>query len=553
MITVFAFLQLTIRIARDAEQPSMHTLITLILSLLIGMIALAISAPRLKIPYPILLVLAGLFLGFVPGLPGFTLNPDLIFLLFLPLLLYADAWFTSWRDFLANLRPISLLAIGLVLLTTIVVAVVAHALVPGFSWAAAFVLGAVISPTDSVAAASIAQRLGLPRRILTILEGESLVNDASGLVVYQFAVIAVVTGTFSLTNAILQFVIVSSGGILVGLIVGWCLTFVHRALDNPTLETIITLLTPFVAYLLADAAHVSAVLATVTTGLYLTLRAPVLFSAQTRQQTLAVWTSLVFLLNGLIFIFIGLQLRGILDTLASTITHRTVLTLIWYGIGVSGATILVRLFWMIPSTYLPRLLSRRLRQRDPAPGWRYIALVGWTGMRGVVSLAAAFALPTVMQNGAPFEDRALILYLTFCVILVTLVLQGLSLPLLIRWLGLKDNGAGKREELEARKITTEAALVRINELVEQDAVPNEAAEHLRTHYEARLKSIIEAANGEGHEQDEGHLGAYQSLQQEALHAEHFAVIHLRNQGRISEEVFHLIEREIDLDKQRLQG
>jgi len=548
---MLAFFHLATLVATSAELPSVHTLITLILSLLVVVVALAIVAPYLKIPYPILLVFGGLLLGFVPGLPQFTLNPDLIFLLFLPPLLYSSAWTTSWRDFHANLRPISLLAIGLVLFTTILVAIVAHAIVPGLPWAAAFVLGAIISPTDAVAATSIAQRLGVPRRIVTIIEGESLVNDASGLVVYQFAIAAVVTGTFSLASASLQFVVNSVGGILIGLAIGLILTQVHRFLNNPPLEITITLLTPFAAYLIADGLHVSGVLATVTAGLYLAWRAPVLFSADTRQQALAVWNNLVFLLNGLVFIFIGLQLRGILNALQ--VTQRTVVSLLWYATIVCITTIVVRVLWVFPATYLPRLLSRRVRKRDPHPGWRNIVVIAWTGMRGVVSLAAAFALPQVTQSGAPFPDRALILFLTFCVIFVTLVLQGLSLPFLIHRLGLKDDGVAEREEANARQTTAQAALTRINELIEQGNVPKEAAEHLRTHYEVRVKSIMDASDGVEHTQNENHLATYQYLQQQTLKAEQDAAISLRSQGAISDEVFRRVERELDLDEQRLEG
>lgn len=540
-------------VVASTEQPSVHTVITLILSLLVVMVALAVVAPYLKIPYPILLVLGGLLLGFVPGLPQVTLNPDLIFLLFLPPLLYASAWTTSWRDFHANLRPISLLAIGLVLFTTILIAIVAHMIVPGLPWAAAFVLGAIISPTDAVAATSIAQRLGIPRRIVTIIEGESLVNDASGLVVYQFAIATVVTGTFSLANAGLQFVVNSVGGILIGLAIGLMLTQVHRFLNNPPLEITITLLTPFAAYLLADGLHVSGVLATVTAGLYLAWRAPVLFSADTRQQALAVWNNLIFLLNGLVFIFIGLQLRSILDTLHDTIAHHSIANLFWYAAIVCIATIVVRMVWVFPATYLPRLLSRRVRERDPYPGWRNVVVIAWTGMRGVISLAAAFALPLVTQSGAPFPERALIVFLTFCVIFVTLVLQGLSLPFLIRWLDLKDDGAAEREEAEARKTSLQAALDRIDELIEQGNVSKDMAEHLRTHYEARLKGVTNATDSEKHTQSETHLASYQYIQQETLKAEHNAIISLRNQGAISDEVFRQVERELDLDEQRLEG
>ncbi len=548
-----SFLQFATLVVARAEKPSVHTSLVLILILLIAGLALALVAPRLKIPYPILLIVGGLALGFIPSLPRFSLDPELIFLLFLPPLIYSSAWSTSWRDFKNNLRPISLLAIGLVFFTTIIVAVVAHAIVPSLPWAAAFVIGAIVSPTDAIAATSIAQRLGVPRRIVTVIEGESLVNDSSGLVAYQFAVAAVVTGSFSLLNASLLFVGESIGGILIGLALGWCITFVHRHLDNPTLEIVITLLTPFAVYLLADELHTSGVLAAVAAGLYLSRKSSVLFSAQTRQQALAVWSTLVFLLNALVFIFIGLELRNILDQLNDTIARHTTPNLVWYAVGISGATILVRIVWVIPATYLPRLLFRHIRERDPYPNWRNVAVIGWAGMRGVISLAAALAIPEVTANGQPFPERVLLQFLTFSVILATLVFQGLSLPFIIRRLGLKDDGETEREEVRARQVASLAALNRIDELIEQGEAPTDAAEHLREHYEVRAKSVAEAADDAESEQEKEKLESYQRVEQETLQAARYSVIELRDKGEINDEVMRRVERELDLQEQQLEG
>ena len=529
--------------------PSIHTTIIVVLILLVVVVALAVVAPRMKIPYPILLVLGGLLLGFIPGLPSVTLDPDLVFLLFLPPLLYFSAWATSWRDFRTNIRPISLLAIGLVLMTTVVIAVVAHTAIPGLPWAAAFVLGAIISPTDSVAATSIAQRLGVPQRIVTIVEGESLVNDSSGLVAYQFAVAAVVYGTFSLAMASLQFVLVSVGGIAVGLAAGWCVLQIHRRLNNTPLEITMTIVTPFAIYLIADAIHVSAVLAVVSAGLYLVWRVYMFFSAQTRQQAIAVWETLAFLLNGLVFILIGLQLRGVLVRLSGS--GIELLNLLLYAVVISIATVVIRFVWVFPATYLPRFFSRRLRKRDAYLNWRNAIVIGWMGMRGVVSLAAALALPTTVQNGAAFPARSLIIYLTFCVILATLVVQGLSLPFLLRWLNLKDDGEAKREEVKARQTAADAALARIDELTEQaDEATKKAAVHLRVHYEARAKSI---ADGTVEEHILNKHDAYLNLQLETLKAEQDAVVNLRNRGEINDEVLHRIGRELDLEEERLEG
>jgi CPA1 family monovalent cation:H+ antiporter len=520
-----------------------------------AMVILAIIAPRLRIPYPILLVLGGLLVGFVPGLPPFTLNPDIVFLLFLPPLLYSSAWLTSWRDFRANLRPISLLALGLVLATTVVVAVVVHVLIPRLPWTVAFVLGAIVSPTDAVAATAIAQRLGIPQRIVTILEGESLVNDATGLVAYRFAVAAVVLGIFSPFEVGVQFVVVSVGGIALGLLAGWCLSYVHRWLDNPPLEITVTLMTPFAIYLLGEEVlQVSGVLATVTAGLYLTRRASTFFSSGTRLQMYAVWQTLIFLLNGLVFILIGLQLPTILAVLTSTIVRYSHILLAWHAVLISLTVILVRLVWVFLQALLPRMISHHLRERDPYPGWRPVMMIGWTGMRGAVSLAAALALPEVTAQEAVFPERALVIYLTFGVILATLVVQGLSLPLLIRGLGLHDDGAGERQEKQARLTAAQAALARLDELASQDEVWQEVVQHLRKHYETRVRSLTNRFKHAEEDSGEDHtMIYYQQLQREALQAERSAAIGLRNRGEINDEVLRRIERELDLEEQRLAG
>ncbi len=540
------------RLVQESSSSVSHSII-LVLGLLVAMVFLAIIAPRLHIPYPILLVLGGLILGFIPGLPRLTLDPDVVFLLFLPPLLYSSAWLTSWRDFRANLRSISVLALGFVLLTTVAVAIVAHALIPGIPWAVAFVLGAIVSPTDAVAATSIAQRLGIPRRIVTILEGESLVNDATGLVAYKFAVAAVVSGIFSLGDAGIQFVVLSGGGIAFGLVAGWSLSYLHRWLENPPLEITITLMTPFAIYLLSeDLLHISGVLATVTTGLYLTWRAPTFFSSGTRLQVYAVWETLIFLLNGLVFILIGLQLPGILDILNSTIAQHSPILLIMYAVVISLTVILVRLIWMFPATLLPHWLSRSLHKRNLYPGWRPVVLIGWTGMRGAVSLAGALALPEITAGGSAFPERALVVYLTFGVILATLVVQGLSLPLLIRGLGLRDDGASERQEKQARLAAIEAAIVRLDELAAgQDEVSQKFNQHIRKHYEVRSRSLTKRDEETDDEPRENYASTYQQLQREALQAERSAVIDLRSRGEINDEVLRRIERELDLEDQTL--
>jgi len=462
----------------------MSTTISLLFGLLVAIVALATIATRLRIPYAVLLVIGGLVLGFVPGLPRIMLDPELILVLFLPPLIYSSAWLTSWREFRANLRPILLLAIGLVLLTTIIIAVVAHA-IAGLSWPVAFVLGAVVSPTDAVAASATAKLLGLARRIVTVIEGESMVNDATGLVVYRFAVAAVVTGSFSLWQASLQLVAVSLGGLLIGLLISWPVAWLHRHLDDAPIEITITLLTPYAAYLVANALQVSGVLAVLSAGLYLSRQSSRFFSSNTRLQANAVWNVLVFLLNGLVFLLIGLQLPGILESIAG----RSLLTLAWEALFISLTVIAVRIAWVFPAAYLPRLVSPCLRERDPYPGWRQVAMVAWIGMRGGLSLAAALALPLTLTGGVPFPQRDLVIFFTFSVILVTLVGQGLSLGPVIRLLGLEPDSSLEREHAQAHLVAARAALSRLDELATEGWVPQDAFTHLHASYEKKLHAL----------------------------------------------------------------
>ena len=517
----------------------MHEL-ELILGLLAAVGVLATLARRLGVPYPILLVLGGLALGLVPGLPHVELAPEAVFLLFLPPILFSAAYFTSWRDFRANLRPISLLAVGLVLTTTVAVAVAAHAVIPGLSWPVAFVLGAIVSPPDAVATTAIVQRLGVPRRIVTVVEGESLVNDATALVAYRFAVAAVVTGSFSLWEAGLRFLLVAVGGVAIGLTVGRALTWLLPRLNEPSVEITATLLAPVAAYLPAEELGVSGVLATVVAGLVLGRRAPALLAPASRLQGVAVWEMVVFLINGLVFILIGLQLPTILDELA----ERPAADLAWYAVVVSLVTILVRIAWVFPATYLPRLLIPGLAERDPAPPWQYPAVLGWAGLRGVVTLAAALALPLETAAGDPFPGRDLILFLAFCVILATLVGQGITLPLVIRWLGVDDDGASDHEEALARRAAAVAAIARIDQLIGEDWVPIATATALRARYEHRLEHVPESLDGAAGDRD--HLVAHDRLRHEVLAAERRAVLGLRDRGRIGDAALHRVEHDLDL-------
>jgi monovalent cation/hydrogen antiporter len=520
----------------------------LLVSMFIAVVVLAALATWTRLPYPILLVLGGLALGFLPGLPRITLDPDLVLLLFLPPLVYSSAWLTSWREFRANLRPILWLSVGLVLATTVLVAVVAHEGL-GFSWPVAFVLGAVVSPTDAVAATATARRFGLTRRVVTLIEGESIVNDATGLVVYRFGIAAVITGAFFLWQASLQFVLVSVGGLLIGLVVAVPLAWVHRRLDDAPIEITLTLLTPFVVYVLAQAMAVSGVLAVLAAGLYLSRQSARFFSSNTRLQAYAVWTVLVFVLNGALFLLIGLQLRSILQAVAASAP----LALVQDAVVICLAVILIRIAGVLATAYLPRWLDPGLRRRDPYPDWRNVVVVAWTGLRGGVSLAAALAIPLVIAGGMPFPDRDLLIFLTFCVILATLVLQGLSLDPLIRLLKLEVDTSLEQEHARAHLAAAHAAQRRLDELAGEEWVPEAYVQRLRAFYDEQERLNTARLDGTADHEDFDRATAQNRLRQEVLRAQRAKVIRLRDQGRIDDEVLRLVERELDLEEQHLQG
>ncbi len=527
----------------------MLTNLQIILGLLLAVAALAWLARKLSIPYPILLVLGGLGLSKIHGNPVLVLNPHLAFVLFLPPLLYPAALFTSWRDFRANLRSIFFLAVGLVLFTTVSVGYYAHWLVD-LPLAAAFALGAIISPPDAVAATAVTERLRVPRRIISILEGESLVNDATALVALAFALEALNNGTFSAGRAVVEFFFVSLGGVGLGLLVGWVASHVQRRLDDPPVQVTISILTPFAAYLAADHYHVSGVLAVVATGLYLGWRAPEIIGSRMRLQAGPVWEMIVFLLNGLVFILIGLQLPAVERAIPAS---EPLPTLCWQAALISLLVILVRFAWVFTATYLPRWLSPRLRERDPYPGWRPVVIVAWTGMRGVVSLAAAMTLPLSLENGQPFPKRDVLVFITFVVILATLVLQGLTLPFLIRWLGVVDGGETEDEEREARLKANQAALARLGEHEAAGTFSAELLQRLRVEYEDRIRQL-ESCAAESHD-GKAHLlsSDFEDLQQDTLRVERQTILRLRNERVINDHVLRRIQHDLDLAEARLRN
>ena len=523
-----------------------HQLEAVIL-LMIGVLVLMAMARRLTIPYPIFLVLAGLALSFVPRVPAVYLDPDLVFLVFLPPVLWAAAYFTSLRDFRLNLRTITLLAVGLVLATTAAVAVVARAIVPGMTWPVAFALGAIVSPPDAVAATAIARKLRLPHRLVTVLEGESLVNDAVALVMYRAAVVATVTGTFVLSATLWQFVIAAVGGVIIGLVVAAVARRALRFTDDSLAAIAITLVAPYAAWVVAERAHVSAVLACVAGGIYLRQGFSEIPAPVVRLQARAVWDLLLFVLNGVIFVLIGLQLDAIREAAAA---GGGLGRLIVQGALISATAIGVRLVWVPLAVVIPRLLSRALRTRDPIPPLSHMLVVAWAGMRGIVSLAAALALPLTTAAGTPFPFRNEVILFTFVVILFTLVLQGLTLTPLIRALRVGEDDTLEREETYAREEAARAALVRLETLGKESWPRPEQIDRMRATYEQRLRRASPITLGDDDVSAKAQA-AFRRLRHQTLEAERQRLIALRNQGAISDEVLHRLEQELDVEAMRI--
>jgi CPA1 family monovalent cation:H+ antiporter len=520
--------------------------IAVVIFLLTVVTVLAEITDKVNIPYPILLVLAGIGIGLIPGLPHIELEPDIVFLVFLPPILYEAAWNTSWANFKKARRPIFLLATGCVIFTAGLVALLAHTFIPYLDWPEALVLGAIISPPDAVAAAAATRGLAIPKRITTILEGESLVNDATGLIAYRYAIAFVATGTFGVWSAGLQFIIVALGGIVLGLAVGFLFKKIHQITpDNPTVDTAFTFLAPYVAYLSAEWFHLSGVLAVVAAGLFVSRSSSTVFSQQTRLNAYGSWGTVIFLLNGVIFILIGLQLPSILEGIQALSFD----TLFYYGAIVSVAVILVRLIWVYPGSYIPRLLSKKIRRLEPEPDVRHVTIVGWSGMRGVVSLAAALALPlTIDGTDEPFPNRELIIFLTFSVIFSTLVIQGLTLRPLIRILGITSDGIEAKEETEARLLLASSVIEHIEENYAL-GLSDEVLNQIKTKYEIRIQRIRK--DQEQRRMDDGQINEFHRIQQELLDKERSVILGLRSAGKVSDEVMRKIEYELDLEETRL--
>lgn len=495
-------------------------------------VALTALARRLPIPSPILQVIAGLAVGFIPGLPVPELAPELVFFVFLPPILWYAAFFTSVREFRKNLRPISLLAVGLVFVTTAVVAATAHALLPGLPWAVAVAIGAIVSPPDAVAAAAIVSRLPVPRRVVVVLEGESLVNDAAALVLYRTAVIAAVTGAFSAGEAIVRFFIDAGIGAVIGIAVGWLVIRIMRYTRDPLAETLLTIAAPYLAWVAAESIHVSAVLACVAGGIYVRRNFSIAVSPLSRLQARSVWELLVFCINALIFLILGVQFAPLMREVPA----GTLGSVLGAGVVISVVCIVLRLAWVPIATLVPRWLSADIRRRDPVPNWRGVALVAWTGMRGIVSLAAALGLPLVLANGQPFPYRSEIILITMCVIMLTLVLQGLTLTPLIRAFKFVPEVAHHEEERHARREALRRGVEALDDLSREPWADAGDVERLRRELRDRMHV---------HEKHPRTTESHRRLRAGILAAERKMLVRLRNEGAISDETLLELEEELD--------
>jgi Na+/H+ antiporter len=533
---------------------SLHAVETVLLLLLVLVAAFAAMARRLKVPYPIVLVLAGLAISFVPRMPRVPLDPNIVFVIFLPPLLYASAWTMSWREFRRNVVVIGLLAVGLVGFTVWGVAEFSDRFITALDWKAGFLLGAVISTTDAIAATSIAKTLGLPRRIVDILEGESLLNDATGLLALEIGIAIMVRGEMpTVGSGVARLIYLVVGGLLIGLLIGVVVGWLERFIDDGPVELVVSLVVPYAAYLAGERAKASGVLAVVACGLYMSRKSTQFFSPAVRLQVNGAWEALTFMLNGLVFVLIGLQLPYVLSGIHGRYGTGT---LVFYGAVFSAVLILLRMIWVFPAVKIASFVERRWMghtdEEELKP--REVFVVGWTGMRGVLALAAAISVPEVLWNGQPFEARNLIVFLAFCVIFVTLVLQGLTLPVLIRGLGLAGVTGMEPEEREARRLVLKAA---IRYLEDGRKSGGAASEHLYDDLVHRYRHKLALVGG-GSEESVGEvdLEGYSRLRtiaEGALEAERHTLIELRDRGRIGDDVLRTMERELDLAESQYQG
>jgi monovalent cation/hydrogen antiporter len=514
-----------------------------LLLLLAVLVVVAIVARRLNTAPSILLVVAGIALALIPGLPRIELAPELVLLGILPPLIYSAGVAMSWREFRFNLRPISLLAFGCVVFTTCAVAVAVHWLI-GMPLAVGFVLGAIVSPPDAVAPLALVRRIGLPHRLTVILEGEGLANDATALILYRFAVAAVASGAFSFPHAAGEFTVIVFGEIAYGIGIGWASLRLRRWARDPHVEITLSLLTPYAAFLIPQQLGGSGVLATVAAGLYVSWNGPLLIPAATRLQGIFFWDLVIYFLEGFVFLVTGMQTRTLLDRMHADVLNGLLFTILL----TVGVIVVTRFIWIYPAAHLPRWLSPALRRRDPVPSWRWLFLLGFVGVRGVVSLAAALAIPLTLESGAPFPDRDVILFVTFGVIVITLIGEGLSLPAIVHWLKLDRDAAKERQhEHEAELAVRSGALNEAHKLLKGFAAEGRASPEalaiLRTRHEylaGRLPgNTPEAADA---------ASAAAELRMELITAEREYIYRMLQEGKITDEARRRIERELDLEE-----
>jgi len=528
----------------------LHHQILLVIALLFTIIGLHILSAKIKISYPILLVLGGLAISEIPGVEHVTLDPEWVFLIFLPPLLYEAAWYTSWKDFWRLKTPIGVQAFGLVFFTSIVIAYFVNGFLPGFPLAVGFLLGGIISPPDAVTAASVLDGIDAPKDAVTILEGESLINDASSLTVYQFALAAILTNRFEMQEAATQLLWVAFGGLAIGVAAAFAVLSIRQRLTTtPSIDTSLTLISPYLFYLSAESLHASGVLAVVAGGLFLSYRSHEFLSAKSHVQSGSVWSTLSFLLNGFVFLLIGLQLPVVIEGLGDTSLADATL----YALGVSLITIAVRIIWVFPTAYLIKLSPSYKKNRT---NWKTEMLVAWAGMRGVVSLASALAIPLTLDDGTAFPDRNLILYITFCVILVTLVVQGLSLPALIRRLKFEPEEALGTPEQQRESMSMRLALAAREHL---DAHYHDECQtipmftRLRTSYEWIVSTAFIAGGTSPQSESARALGAhYKRAMLELVEVQRRELIIARREGSYDHDLTLEREDELNLEEARLK-
>jgi monovalent cation/hydrogen antiporter len=531
---------------------SLHAVETVILLLLVLVAGFAAMARRIKVPYPIVLVLAGLIISFLPRMPRVPLDPDVVFVVFLPPLLYASAWAMSWREFRRNAIVIGLLAFGLVGFTVWGVAFFSDHFITALDWKAGFLLGAVVATTDAIAATSIAKSIGLPRRIVDILEGESLLNDATGLLALEIGIGIIQGGhTPTLGGGFLRLLYLVFGGILIGLLIGIVIGWLEKFIDDGPVELVVSLVVPYAAYLAGEHAKASGVLAVVASGIYMSRKSTQFFSPAVRLQVNSAWDALTFMLNGLVFVLIGLQLPYVLAGIHGKFSKGT---LIFYGAVFSVVLILLRIIWVIPVFKIAAYIDRRwMKHKEEELQPREVFVVGWTGMRGVIALAAAISVPEIVGDGRS-ETRNLIVFLAFCVILVTLVLQGLTLPALIRLLGLAGNAGMDPEEIDARRIVLRAAIHHLEEARKRDKNGDDHLfDDLIHRYRHKLAAVGGGEDGDLETIDTESITRSRSILEDALQTERRTLISLRDSGRIGDDVLRTMERELDLAETRYQG